>query len=481
MPNEAQGTPASPAKPATSILGDVMQTLNGDAPGQKAVGDTTPGAPAIIGRPVYEKDLDQVKFLGVSKLKDIFGQVVNEQQDEQALPLNFGSKRSTGALDNEVRLRLMNLKKLISSWQMQAAAAFRGQHVNASMMETLPIYKEHLKPLFKAYNITDFSNWMPTVWARFYFEEYELPYLLADLFDYVPMDSATMEVPGDTGHLEGTEETDAAVFDSQSTVQAKYTVHARNNVVHTKITQDMMADSAPAYLDKLRRDLMKGTIRSYEKALLNGSTKQTSVRGDLHPDTDIRALTIKQTFSKAFDGLRQKAFDNETLLGGGQIVYDHGGDTASKLMFEKLLNMMGPMASEKDDLCYILPSAVENQLVTGAIPELFTAFAFGGLASNVTGQVPPVFGVRPVTSQYARDDLDAAGVYNAAGVFTNVLLVKKSRFLNYMRQATRMWAAPSLPSSDELLMTSKTRHSWNGNPQNAKEKAVVMAVNVAKA
>jgi hypothetical protein len=149
-------------------------------------------------------------------------------------------------------------------------------------------------------------------------------------------------------------------------------------------------------------------------------------------------------------------------------------------MFEKLLNMMGPMASEKDDLAYILPSCIENQLVTGAIPELFTAFAFGGLASNVTGQVPPVFGVRPITSQFVRDDLNASGVYAASSTMTMAALIKKSRFQNFVRQATRMWAAPSLPSSDELLMTAKTRHAWNGNPQNAKELSVVMAVNVAR-
>lgn len=164
-------------------------------------------------------------------------------------------------------------------------------------------------------------------------------------------------------------------------------------------------------------------------------------------------------------------------------MYDHGGDTASKTMFEKLLSLMGKFGSEKDDLAYILPSSVENQLVTGAIPELFTAFAFGGIASNVSGQVPPVFGVRPVTSQYAREDLEATGkaANPAVGTFTNVLLVKKSRFQNFLRQATRVWAAPSLPSSDVMLMTAKTRHSWNGNPLSADEKSVVMAINVARA
>jgi hypothetical protein len=89
--------------------------------------------------------------------------------------------------------------------------------------------------------------------------------------------------------------------------------------------------------------------------------------------------------------------------------------------------------------------------------------------------------VRPVTSQYQREDLNSLGKYDGVTkTFTTVALVKKSRFLNYVRQATRMWAAPSHPSSDELLMTAKTRHSWGGNPQTAAEIGIVLAVNVAK-
>lgn len=478
MPNENAG------KTPEQILADAQKTIQDGKGAPPAPASAGGGAPSVIGKALYEDDLRAAEFLGVKGFKNLFGMRVDENQKDApaVLPLNFGRKSQTLGMPEDARLRLFNLKKLIHSLQIQSEAAFRGQFVTPDMMKTMPIFKDHLAPLLKAYNVTDFANWIPDIWARFYFEEYELPFLLADLFDYQPMDSATMEVPGDTGHLEGTEETDTATFASQSTTTANYTVASRNNVVHTKITQDMMSDSAPAYIDKLRRDLMKGTIRSYERGLINGDTTKTAVRGDAHQDVDTRALALNATFLKAFDGMRSKAFANETLIGvPGSVVYDHGGDTASKIMFEKLLNMLGKFGSEKDDLAYILPSCVENQLVTGAIPELFTAFAFGGLASNVTGTVPPVFGIRPITSGYVRDDLAATGKYAAPGATTtSVLLVKKSRFLNFVRQATRMWAAPSLPSSDELLMTSKTRHTWNGNPQTAKEIGIVMAINVAR-
>lgn len=440
-------------------------------------------APAIVGKPVYAKTLDKAtQVFGVKTLAQLIGQKVDESKGVTALPVNLGCKEARELLKPSERAQLLFLKKIISNLEIQASFAFKGAHISPEMMMSLPYYKNHVEPALKAFNITDFSNWIPTVNARFYFEEYDIPFLLAAIFPDYPMDSATVEVPGDLGHLEGQEETDAATFSAQSTSQSNYSVTSRNNVVHAQITQDLMADSAPAYMEKLRRDVLQGTVRSYERAILNASILQTVTRGDAHFDLDTRALAVNACkFQKAFEGLRGKAFAADTLVGAGSFVYDHGGDTASKVMFQKLLSLMGKFGSEKDDLAYILPPSVENQLVTGAIPELFTAFAFGGLASNVTGQVPPVFGIRPVTSQYAREDLgsDGKAASPATGNLTNVLLVKKSRFGNFIRQATRVWAAPSLPSSDIMLMTAKTRHAWNGNPQSATEKSVVMAINVA--
>jgi hypothetical protein len=128
---------------------------------------------------------------------------------------------------------------------------------------------------------------------------------------------------------------------------------------------------------------------------------------------------------------------------------------------------------------YIYGPSVANALVTGAIPELFTAYAFGAAASNVTGQVPPVFGVKGVESRYVREDLNATGVYQSGQTLTTMAIIKKSRFMNFNRAAIRVWAAPSLPSSDFLLMTSKMRHAWDGTPQTALETSVALAINVA--
>jgi hypothetical protein len=255
----------------------------------------------------------------------------------------------------------------------------------------------------------------------------------------------------------------------QSNTQANYLIAAKDNVVHTELSQDLNQDSAPAIIDKIRKEIGLGVARSEERAYLDGDDSNT------HMDADVTAST---DFRKAWKGIRKRALDNS----GNGSVYDHNGDAPSKQMFDNMLAKMGKFGSEKGDLAWILGSFVETKLVTGAIPELFTAFAFGSPASNVTGQVPPVYGIKPVTSEWVREDLAATGVYTVSGqTKTWVGLVKKSRCMRHLRAPIRVWAAPSLPSSDKMLMTGKKRHTFSAITQSATEKSLIIGINVETA
>ena len=89
-------------------------------------------------------------------------------------------------------------------------------------------------------------------------------------------------------------------------------------------------------------------------------------------------------------------------------------------------------------------------------------------------------GVNCIQSGLVREDLETTGKALAvpADTQTYMLLVQKSRFSNWVRQATRVWASPSLPSSDIMLMSGKARHAFAGIPQSVKERSVVMAINI---
>jgi len=440
-------------------------------------------APAHIGKPIFEKYLEDVKRLGANKPQQWFGKKLRDNDKQTVdVPLNFGSKLSMSGmrkgigdmeiLSEEARLHMFHFKKCISNMEIQAQIKGHTSHPSTELLMSTPAYKRMVQPMCKAFNVTDFAQWIDQVQARFFFEEYEIPYLLADEFDSMPMDSSLVRVPGALGLLEGELEADDGVFTIQSNTQASYIVESKNNVVHSQITQDLLDDSSPAIIDKYRKEIMKGSVRSYERCMLDGQD------GGVHFDADYAAGSAK-LYVKAWDGLRKKAFVNETLVGGSNIVFAHA-DSPSKDMFSGLLKRTKCQGVEKSDLVYIIGCTTQHDLVTGAIPELFTAFAFGGLASNVTGITPPVFGIQNVTSQLVREDLEITGLAAnpAIGVTTYALIVQKSRVINWVRQATRIFASPSLPSSDLMLMSGKTRHAMGMTPQSSEERSVIMAIDV---
>lgn len=432
-------------------------------------------APAVTGKPVFEKDMEYAKMCGAKSMSQIFGKKLDDMdQKSTSIPLNFGSKESTGLLPDETRLRLLQLKKLVSDVEIQAQMKSGSKNPSKECLKSVPRYQD-LTSAMKAFNVTDFDQFIDQVQARFFFEEYELPLMLADQFDQLPMTGPTVRVPGSLGLLEGTMETDDAVFSPQFNTQSSYLVESKNNVVHTLVTQDLLDDSSPAIIDKIRKEVLRGIGRSFERAILDGDDTGA------HIDADTQAGPAN-LFTKAFKGLRQRIFAAEALIGAGSLVYDNLGAVPSKDTFSEILKRLKGQGSDKTDLAYIMGTATSHDLVTGAIPELFTAFAFGGLASNVTGQVPPVFGVKGVESQYVREDLAATGKAIAvpATTLSYLMIVQKSRYASWVRQATRVFASPSLPSSDTMLMTGKARHAFAGTPMDAsgKELNAAMAINV---
>jgi hypothetical protein len=451
MPNATEVTPVE------SNSSKLYAELNGQAP-------------AVIGRPVFAKHLEMAKFAGARDIVDCLGHKEKSDNSPVRGNLNFGSRKSCGLMPDESRMALFELKRLISAVEIQAQVMNKRYDVTADMMKETPLFKDRLDAMLKAFDVTDFSTWIARVNARFFFEEFEIPLLVGDLMDQLPMDSARVKVDGALGRMMGKLETDSATYTDQSNTSADYDVDAKNNVVHAKITEDLSQDSAPSVIAKLQREVVMGIARAEERSYLDGDTTGT------HMDSDVTAGT---DFRKAYKGFRRLAFDNNSAS-GGKSWYDHGGDAPSAAMFSKLLRNLGKFASEKGDLAWILGPTCANALVTGAIPELFTAFAYGGPASNKTGQVPMVYGVQPTESEWIREDLSATGFKTGSGTetFTWAALVKKSRFQRHLRAPVRVWAAPSLPSSDIMLMSAKKRHSFGGVPQSATEISLSVAFNV---
>lgn len=414
--------------------------------------------PALYGR----KSLAEMLGIG-----DDFG------DGRKVIPsINFGKKVSH--IPDELRALGLELKKdLHNAAIQQQIMAWKSKMPVA--VETTPYFLNVVAPKLKAFNVTDFSNWIPTLNTRFYFEEFELEPGIERYFEQITMQSRTETVPGAVARLKGRLEADDATFSAQSNTQANYTWTAQDCVCHTDITEDLMQDMVPqtGSFDRLRKEVGLGLRRSKEDAIINGDSTG-SPQGASHMDSDVAggATTL---FNKAFKGLRKIA-----LAAGANWTVDNSGGPVDRDFFAAMLVKMGKMAKEKGDLVWIIGPAIANRIVTGNVPELLTLDTFGPSATILTGNIPRIFGIEPYESEWVREDVNASGVYAAAQVLTTSLLVKKSRFLVGQRAPVKIWATPTLANQDKMLLTAKERFTFAGVPQTVpNERSVIIGINVA--
>lgn len=387
--------------------------------------------------------------------------------------VNFAQKKSH--VPEELRILGFQLKKDIHNCFLQQQIIAHKTKMPISVQDT-PYFKMNVEPVLKAFNVTDFANWIPTLNTRFYFEEFEIEPGIERYFEQITMQSKTERVPGAVNRLKGKLEADDATFTSQSNTQANYTWTAQDCVCHTDITEDLMQDMVPqsGAFDRLRKEVALGLRRSKEDAIINGDDSG-SPQGASHLDSDTAggAATL---FNKAFKGLRKIA-----IAAGASNGVDNGGGPIDRDTFSNMLVKMGKMAKEKGDLVWILGPSVCNRIVTGAVPELLTLDTFGPSATLLTGNIPRIFGVEPYESEWVREDVNSSGVYASAQTLTTALLVKKSRFLVGQRAPVKIWATPSLANQDKMLLTAKERFTFAGVPQaTTGERSAIIAYNVSQ-
>jgi hypothetical protein len=416
-------------------------------------------APAVFTRSALEHAIKAVpSAYGKNNVFELF----NEDDSRNIVAPNLGVKQY--ALNDELRNEMLLFKKHIDNAQMQAA------HMSAKLkrsvpVESTPYFVRNIEPLLKTYNVTDFSTWIPTVNTRFYFEEFEIAPMLEQYFRKHPMSSKTDRVNSLTSRAIAKLEADDATFGAQAQTTSYIDLVAQDAVTHLLLTQDLMQDASPSVFEALRRDAVISVQRALERAILDGDTTST------HMDTDVSAST---DFRKAFIGLRKKALANSA----NGSTYDHGGDYANRSLFDSMLRKSAKFGNDKKDLLWIVSPTVARSLESGAIPEIVTIQNAGAYATMFNGKIPPILGVEVYESEWQRETLGASGVYSSASTKTSILLVRKSRFIVGERGGMRVWASPSLPSSDNMLLTAKARYGFNGNNQDADEKSVLVGYNI---
>lgn len=329
---------------------------------------------------------------------------------KQLMEVNVAHPRFAHINDG-VKSAVMQLKKDMDIARM-SAQIFGGQpqdrgdedraaHVKG-VLDTPFARMVDLKARVKAFSSTvagDGDEWVPTAISASYIEEYELEKKLAAAFREIPMSSNPFELPVQYGVTkarligEGAAATDAN-FGSE-----KIQFSAPKLVEYYLLPEELNEDSAPAILELARQDVLLAQIRAVEDAIINGDTTGT------HMDSDTVAASSNR---KAWKGLRKLA------LAAGSTV-DFGGAIISKLNLDAMRKKMGKYGTNPKELAWVVGPSAYQQLQ--ALEQVTTLEKFGPQATILSGALAVLNGIPVVVSEFVREDLNDAGVYD--GVTTN--------------------------------------------------------------
>ncbi len=410
-----------------------------------------------------------------SNIADLFGTEKSDITDGNQTKLygvNFAKKQF--GVDPEIAAEFAQLKKDVILLQLIAQKHAKETGMPRSVQDT-PYFKRFIEPKLKAYDLSTFANFIPTLIPRQYFEELHLPYSIKDYFKVSPMQSQLERREGLTGRPIARLQADTDTFSSQARGESSFTLTAKDFVYLSEPSQDIIDDATPDLMEAINMEHGLSHLRAIEQAIINGDTTGT------HQDTDSNngAATLAE---KAFNGLRKKAIANS---GNGGTV-DAGG-AFNYATFQQMFQNLSKGAFNGGDLLFILGDANGKLLRSNSIPELASvviANSAGGVNPyqlNQDGRLPnAIIGCPAYASDVAREDLNASGVNDGVvSLWSNILLVKLSRFVLGERMPVKMWMDRK-QGTDLLQIASKTRYAFNGVTQSSSEVSVVNAYQVAK-
>lgn len=152
----------------------------------------------------------------------------------------------------------------------------------------------------------------------------------------------------------------------------------------------------------LKEDMIKSVMEAEINAIINGDTAGT------HQDSDV---TDAQDVRKAFDGLRKLASATSVDASAAGFTED---------ILSKMLKSLGIYAQGRKNRCACVGSTVIADQIRRNVDAVKTWDKFQVDATIFKGEIPPIYGVQFIESNFVREDLNATGVYD--GVTTNLTM-----------------------------------------------------------
>jgi HK97 family phage major capsid protein len=266
----------------------------------------------------------------------------------------------------------------------------------------------------KAMDTTEHADWVPTQLSASLQAEIHLALKVAALHDRITMPTQPYDLPyvagRTTGYLAGeaTEEDSSRIKKSKMTA-GKVRFDAVKIAARVILTEEMVEDAIIPALPLLKKDIVAAIATSIENATINGDTSTTHLdTGETVESYDAR---------RAWMGYRKLS----------QAALDIGGTlTAAKIKI--LRGLMGVYGVDPNKIALVC--SMQGYLKLTDLEEVKTLDKYGPKATVITGELAKIDNIPIVVSEWARDDLNAEGIYDGAvETFTQLLMVYKDAML----------------------------------------------------
>lgn len=325
-------------------------------------------------------------------------------------------------------------------------------------------FKEELSFVLKAFGITAGAQgfeWIPTIVADSYIDEFNLDRKVSGLFTEVKMPSNPYKWPvlsaGAIARKTGVATaTNKQTFNTDKTIQ----FDAIKLASRYELPEELNEDSAPDVIKAIRQELMEGQEKALEIAILEGD-----LEGDMHnfsqlPDvaanTTIASISA-ETPETAFSGIRSRLIAATLALSS----VDAGGNAVSETEISAARGKMGKFGVDPSQLAIIAGPKVYNQMIQ--LDDVRTIEQYGGQATVLSGELAKYEGMPVIVSEYLREDLGAAAKNTSTAgnnIYGSLLIVNRKRWFLGLRRAVQVKVENNKTEMDVLDLVAFSRRAF---------------------
>jgi len=339
---------------------------------------------------------------------------------------------------------------------------------NPTELKLWKIYDADMSELRKAMDTQTTAEgfeWIPIGFSRELIERVRLELKVAALFTRITMPTPTYVLPAQgadaVAYMTPESLVDSSTKILASTPRTRRVIFvARKLAARILLSEEMDEDSLIPILPYIKNQLVNALAIAEEQATINGDVLP-------FPHQDIDVINPMDA-RLAWNGLRWWAHNCgtvETNLG-----------TFNTANLRALRQSMGIYGVDSAKLAWVTSICGYFALLNNA--DVLTVDRYGPNATILKGELGKFDNVPIVVSEYVRQDLDATGVYSAAGnVRTILLLVHRDAFMFGDRRRVTLKSKEDI-ETDQSIGVATQRLDFQGLYTCATETPVGTAINV---